>query len=110
MLTTWDSHDSEVSINGGTVVPLSHPCLDGFSLLHLHLGVPPCMETLIWKDGDLTNVCSADLPWFSRHFERDNDDYKTNGFGVYLMFGQTWRFHFLALYLTQITLGVDHRS
>ena len=34
MLTTWDSHDSEVSINGGTVVPLSHPCLDGFSLLH----------------------------------------------------------------------------
>ena len=47
------------------------------------------METLIWKDGDLTNVCSADLPWFSRHFDRDNDDYKTNGIGVYLMFGQT---------------------
>ena len=40
-------------------------------------------------DGDLTNVCSADLPWFSRHFDRDNDDYKTNGIGVYLAFGQT---------------------
>ena len=40
MLTTWDSHDSEVSINGGTVVPLSHPFLDGFSLLHPHVWKP----------------------------------------------------------------------